>query len=65
MGFNRNIMANFTKTNKWLNFKKKASTPVEKELMSYIELLERQIEALEVLVNKCVMKDEEVSDDRK
>lgn len=58
MGFNRNIMANFTKTNKWLNFKKKASTPVEKELMSYIELLERQIEALEVLVNKCVMKDE-------
>lgn len=36
----------FTKRNKWLNFKKRMVTPAEKEIVEYLELMEKQINLL-------------------
>lgn len=44
-------MKDFTKSNKWINLKRKMITPAEKELFNYIELLERQIVTLEHMIN--------------
>lgn len=36
----------FTKRIKWLNFKKRMATPAEKEIVEYLELMEKQINLL-------------------
>ena len=36
----------FTKRNKWINFKKRMTTPAEKEIVEYLELMEKQINLL-------------------
>lgn len=36
----------FTKRIKWLNFKKRMVTPAEKEIVEYLELMEKQINLL-------------------
>lgn len=36
----------FTKRIKWLNFKKRMVSPAEKEIVEYLELMEKQINLL-------------------
>ena len=36
----------FTKRNQWENFKKRMTTPNEKKIVEYIELMEKQINLL-------------------
>ena len=52
------VMNDFTKSNKWLRFKKKMQSPTEKELVDYIELLERQIQTLEDILNNYISGDD-------
>lgn len=52
----------FTQSNKWKNLKKRVETRNEKELLDYIELLERQIVTLEAMINAFTMDTE---DDKK
>lgn len=71
---NINIMRDITKSNKWKNFKKKNQTdPKIAELLDYIEvlemqimilrkdnqILERQIDALELIVNAFLRETED------
>lgn len=71
---NINIMHDITKSNKWKNFKKKNQTdPKIAEMLDYIEvlemqimilrkdnqILERQIDALELIVNAFLRETED------
>ena len=55
-------MKDFTRSNKWINLRKKYRGPLEKELFDYIELLEKQIITVEQVVHALTTKD---SDDCK
>lgn len=49
----------FTQTNKFKNLKKRVMSRNEKELLDYIELLERQIVTLEVMLNSFTIDTED------
>lgn len=55
-------MNDITNTNKWRNFKKRMTTPNEKQLVDILELLEKQIMTLDRAIS---MMSREQEDDKK
>ena len=54
-------MKDFTSSNKWTNLRRKVQSrndAIEKELVDYIALLEKQIMTLEMMVNKLIVEDD-------
>ncbi len=56
------MMNDITNTNKWRNFKKRMTTPNEKQLVDILELLEKQIMTLDRSLNALIIRQE---DDKK